>query len=122
MGLIDKLIHKVTVKRRLQATINAYGESTYTTSTIYSSIPVRVETYRPQVDYNERGQIPKREIIIYFDKNKTIEPQDIIEAIDVPGYAVNAQIGRIREIVQAIRGTSKIIDHIEALIDDEAIT
>lgn len=117
--ITDKLIHTVIVTRPELTGVNDFGENTYTDVEVYNGIKARVEMYQPKMDFNNPGQRPKSEIIVYFDKNVVIKPRDNIKALHVPQYENGNLIGLVKEVVPALLGRTNIVHHYEVRLDDE---
>lgn len=115
------MIHTITVKTRSLASFNDLGEPVYTEpyTTTYNSIPARVERWEPSIKYNPSGQHPEAKIIVYFPPSRTgLQSEQVIEAVNVPGYANGQIIGRIKEVVPALLGVINKINHYEAILED----
>ena len=119
--ITNKLIHTVNVIRPGLSGTNAFGENEYTETEVYSAIPARVERYQPKIEYKGSGNRPMSKTLVYFDTNVTIEPRDIITAENVPGYSADARIGKVEEVVAAIRGTQTGVHHFEAVLEDQQV-
>jgi hypothetical protein len=115
----NTLIHTITVERRTKTGTNVYGEPIYTYGAVYTGIKARVETYNPKVKYTEAGQDGEREIIIYLEANKILQEQDVIKAASVPSYTNGEEVGRVKDVIEALQGLNNQLHHIEIKIEQK---
>lgn len=105
------LIHKISVRRRIQGAENDFGEITYTWSYVYQNVRARVETYDAKQEYNTPGKRPFKKILIYLEPDKVIYDQDEIY------FPVGTFIGVVNGVNPALMGTSSSLDHVEVSVE-----
>lgn len=99
----------VIVSRRTASSVNALGENVYTYSSVYTSIPARVEGYQPELQYRQSGERPKNKTIVYLDPSYVIIEQDKF-------YQGGTYIGLVSGINKAFGPSG--VDHYEYLLEN----